>query len=129
MPLIASGAFWDLKANMQQRPCKSKIDDNLKSMSTSLTLIFQIIPIIILVAFILQQSHLLISLLTLEGLALSLVLNIPVGLTIAKMSLSVLSIIMLSFSACEARLGLALLVLIARTHGTDIVNNLITNKC
>lgn len=122
-------ALWDSEANMKQRPCKSKTDHHPESMATSLTLILQLIPLIIIVSFILQQHHLLITLLALEGVTLRLVLSIPLTLRINSISLRVLSIIILSFGACEASLGLALLVIIARSHGNDIVNNLTLNKC
>jgi NADH-ubiquinone oxidoreductase chain 4L len=98
-------------------------------MSSSLLFMLQIIPIIMLIAFMLQQSHLLITLLTLEGLILRLVLVIPIVLRINSQPLGVIRVLILTLGACEARLGLALLVILARSFGSDIVRNLSINKC
>jgi len=98
---------------------------NLKPM----TLILSIIPIIAILALILQQSHLLITLLVLEALALSLVLLLPLALTSSLINLGVLRIILLSFRACEASLGLSLLIIMSRTSGSDLVLSLSMNKC
>lgn len=38
-------------------------------------------------------------------------------------------VILLSLGACEASLGLALIVTAARTSGNDILNSLTINKC
>lgn len=44
-------------------------------------------------------------------------------------SLPQLRIIILTFGACEARLGLRIIVLISRTYGSDKLNSLTINKC
>ncbi len=98
-------------------------------MSSSLLIIVQLIPVVILIAFLMHQHHLLIALLALEGVTLRLVLALPLALRANYTSLGVLRIIILSIGACEARLGLALLVLLARSYGSDIINNLTINKC
>lgn len=87
------------------------------------------VPLIAMVALIIQQSHLLITLLTLERLILSIILLIPLTLTYSRINLNTLRVILLSFGACEASLGLRLLVTISRTMGTDLVSNLTINKC
>jgi NADH-ubiquinone oxidoreductase chain 4L len=38
-------------------------------------------------------------------------------------------IILLSIGACEARLGLALIVLMSRTYGSDKIQSVTANKC
>jgi len=98
-------------------------------MSSSLFILIQIIPVVTLVAFIIQQHHLLIALLTLEGVTLRIVIVLPLALRINYTSLGLIRIIILSLGACEARLGLALLVLLARSYGSDMVSNLTINKC
>jgi NADH:ubiquinone oxidoreductase subunit K len=91
--------------------------------------IFQLIPLIILRGFILQQNHLLMSLLALEGVTLRLVLYVPLLLSIKIISLTATSVILLRFGACEARIGLALIVAISRYVGNDIIKSLSSNKC
>ena len=88
-----------------------------------------ILPAIIVVSFLIRQSHLLIALITLEGLILRLVLYVPVILTASYLPVGVARILLLTLGACEASLGLALLVIITRFHGSDLVNNLTINKC
>jgi NADH-ubiquinone oxidoreductase chain 4L len=87
------------------------------------------LPIIAIVALLIQHSHLLITLLTLEGLTLSLVLLIPLLLTHSTINLNTLRIVILCLGACEARLGLSLLVLLSRGLGSDLVKSLSINKC
>nr|NP_659321.1 NADH dehydrogenase subunit 4L [Phataginus tetradactyla]Q8LWT4.1 RecName: Full=NADH-ubiquinone oxidoreductase chain 4L; AltName: Full=NADH dehydrogenase subunit 4L [Phataginus tetradactyla]CAD13270.1 NADH dehydrogenase subunit 4L [Phataginus tetradactyla] len=86
--------------------------------------------IISLIGMLMYRSHLMSSLLCLEGMMLSLftmmaitVLNI--NFTLASMT----PIILLVFAACEAALGLSLLVLVSNTHGTDYVQNLNLLQC
>nr|NP_944719.1 NADH dehydrogenase subunit 4L [Inia geoffrensis]Q70RS8.1 RecName: Full=NADH-ubiquinone oxidoreductase chain 4L; AltName: Full=NADH dehydrogenase subunit 4L [Inia geoffrensis]CAD87996.1 NADH4L protein [Inia geoffrensis] len=83
-----------------------------------------------LTGFLMYRSHLMSALLCLEGMILSLfilvtltVLNLH--LTLAKM----MPIILLVFAACEAAIGLALLVKISNTYGTDYVQNLNLLQC
>jgi NADH-ubiquinone oxidoreductase chain 4L len=69
------------------------------------------------------------TLLTLEGVILRLVLIVPLILTMNSQLLGVIRIVILSLGACEASLGLALLVMLARSFGSDKVRNLSINKC
>nr|WAB70003.1 NADH dehydrogenase subunit 4L [Osteocephalus aff. leoniae DO-2022] len=76
------------------------------------------------------RAHLLSTLLCLE----SMMLSIFVGLSLWALKLSVTismvyPLIMLTMSACEAGLGLALMVATARTHGTDNLNSLNLLQC
>lgn len=82
---------------------------------------------IILIAFILNTSHLLISLLYLEGIILSIVLLISI--TISPSPIHQLSLILLTFRACEARLGLRIIVKISRSHGSDLLSSTALNSC
>lgn len=91
--------------------------------------LLQLIPVIICITFIIQQNHLLMSLLALEGITLRLVLVVPLILTLNLLPVSASCVIILSLGACEASLGLALLVSAARSTGSDILNTLSINKC
>jgi len=95
----------------------------------SLFMLIQLIPLIILITFIMQQNHLLIALLALEGLTLRMVLTIPLILTINIIPVSISCIVILSMGACEASLGLALIVMASRAAGNDLLNGLSINKC
>lgn len=122
------GAIWDLEANVKQWPCKSKTGSRPKSV-LSLLMLTLLIPLIIVVTFMMQQNHLLMTLLALEGITLSLVLTIPLTLTINLIPVSATCVIMLSIGACEARLGLALIVAASRYTGNDILSAISMNKC
>lgn len=91
--------------------------------------IISILPIIAIIALLVHHTHLLITLLVLEGLTLSLVLLIPTVLVYSSINLNSLRIIILCLGACEARLGLRLLVLLSRSLGSDLVKLLSINKC
>nr|YP_010426216.1 NADH dehydrogenase subunit 4L [Geoclemys hamiltonii]UTY64524.1 NADH dehydrogenase subunit 4L [Geoclemys hamiltonii]WBR37759.1 NADH dehydrogenase subunit 4L [Geoclemys hamiltonii] len=86
--------------------------------------------IITTTGFLLHQVHLIPTLLCLEGMMLSLFmalslwsieLNIPPSL--------ITPTLMLSFSACEASMGLSLLVASSRTHGSSHLQNLHLLQC
>ena len=83
----------------------------------------------ITITFLLQHKHFLISLFSLEGIILTLVAIIPLTLTVSNMPIATISIIILTFGACEARLGLSLIVIMSRYYGRDIFKSLNTNKC
>jgi len=76
-----------------------------------------------------QRKHLLISLLALEGIILTLALLISLSAGEININLPIFCLIILTFGACEASLGLALLVSIIRSQGNDIVKNLLITKC
>nr|YP_009340701.1 NADH dehydrogenase subunit 4L [Typhlomys cinereus]APQ47843.1 NADH dehydrogenase subunit 4L [Typhlomys cinereus] len=75
-------------------------------------------------------SHLMSTLLCLEGMMLSLFI-ITASLTLNSHFLLafMLPITILVFAACEAAVGLALLVMISNTYGSDFVQNLNLLKC
>nr|QHI42716.1 NADH dehydrogenase subunit 4L [Somateria mollissima]QUG10234.1 NADH dehydrogenase subunit 4L [Somateria fischeri]QUG10247.1 NADH dehydrogenase subunit 4L [Somateria spectabilis]QUG10260.1 NADH dehydrogenase subunit 4L [Somateria mollissima] len=77
-----------------------------------------------------HRTHLVSALLCLESMMLSMF----VGLTMWPIenqtpSFAVVPIIMLTFSACEAGTGLAILVASTRTHGSDHLHNLNLLQC
>nr|APC60602.1 NADH dehydrogenase subunit 4L [Euryzygomatomys spinosus] len=76
------------------------------------------------------RSHMMSSLLCLEGMMLSMfILGTIVMLNLHyTLSFSTL-IVLLVFAACEAAVGLALLVMISNTYGLDYVQNLNLLQC
>jgi len=80
-------------------------------------------------ALISKFSHLLLSLFCLENIILCLVLLISLLTSITAIILPQSSIILLTFGACEARLGLSIIVIISRSYGSDILNSITINKC
>nr|WPW52316.1 NADH dehydrogenase subunit 4L [Mus macedonicus] len=76
------------------------------------------------------RSHLMSTLLCLEGMMLSLFIMTSVtSLNSNSMSSMPIPIIILVFAACEAAVGLALLVKVSNTYGTDFVQNLNLLQC
>uniref|UniRef100_UPI00315D6A16 NAD4L n=1 Tax=Corynorhinus mexicanus TaxID=712049 RepID=UPI00315D6A16 len=83
-----------------------------------------------LVGLFMYRSHLMSSLLCLEGLMLSLfVMMVMTTLTTHTTLANMMPIIMLVFAACEAALGLSLLVAVSNTYGVDHVQNLNLLQC
>ncbi|YP_423957.1 NADH dehydrogenase subunit 4L (mitochondrion) [Lipotes vexillifer] len=83
-----------------------------------------------LTGLLMYRSHLMSALLCLEGMMLSLFILMTI--TILNMHFTLASmtpIILLVFAACEAAVGLALLVKISNTYGTDHVQNLNLLQC
>nr|QRH17130.1 NADH dehydrogenase subunit 4L [Harpiocephalus harpia] len=79
---------------------------------------------------LLYRSHLMSSLLCLEGMVLSLFILITLTtLMTYTIMTNMLPIILLVFAACEAALGLSLLVTVSNTYGTDYVQNLNMLQC
>lgn len=60
---------------------------------------------------------------------LTLVAIIPLSISIVGIPISTISIVLLTFGACEASLGLSLIVIISRFYGSDILKSLSINKC
>nr|YP_010838125.1 NADH dehydrogenase subunit 4L [Oxynotus paradoxus]WGF19873.1 NADH dehydrogenase subunit 4L [Oxynotus paradoxus] len=83
-----------------------------------------------LMGLVFNRSHLLSALLCLEGMMLSLFIAIALwSTTLNSTSCSITPMILLTFSACEAGAGLALLVAATRTHGSDHLQNLNLLQC
>nr|YP_009178614.1 NADH dehydrogenase subunit 4L [Himantura uarnak]AKU46816.1 NADH dehydrogenase subunit 4L [Himantura uarnak] len=78
----------------------------------------------------LNRSHLLSALICLEGMMLSLFIATSLwSMTMTSLNCSIMPMILLTFSACEASSGLALLVATTRTHGSDMLKNLNLLQC
>nr|BCG28272.1 NADH dehydrogenase subunit 4L [Mus musculus] len=76
------------------------------------------------------RSHLMSTLLCLESMMLSLFIMTSVtSLNSNSMSSMPIPITILVFAACEAAVGLALLVKVSNTYGTDYVQNLNLLQC
>lgn len=95
----------------------------------SYRIILEICSLIAVIILITNKNHLLISLLALESLMLRLVILIPTNILISNVQSLFFRIVLLSIGACEARLGLALIVIISRTYGSDIIKSLSLRKC
>nr|ADV76132.1 NADH dehydrogenase subunit 4L [Sebastes melanostictus]ADV76134.1 NADH dehydrogenase subunit 4L [Sebastes aleutianus] len=77
-----------------------------------------------------HRTHLLSSLLCLEGMMLSLFIGLSIWtLQLGSTNFSAAPMLLLAFSACEASAGLALLVATARTHGSDRLQTLNLLQC
>nr|AAT35887.1 NADH dehydrogenase subunit 4L [Propithecus edwardsi] len=76
------------------------------------------------------RSHLMSSLLCLEGMMLSMfVLSTLIILNMHFTMSFMMPILLLVFAACEAAVGLALLVMISNTYGLDYIQNLNLLQC
>uniref|UniRef100_UPI0030FE96A0 NADH dehydrogenase subunit 4L n=1 Tax=Struwela camposi TaxID=2859449 RepID=UPI0030FE96A0 len=82
---------------------------------------------LIISTLILQRKHILMSLLALEGSMLTLVFSMML-LSSIQYNTHLLPLI-LTFGACEASIGLALLVVLTRSYGSDMVNLMSLSKC
>ncbi|YP_006883897.1 NADH dehydrogenase subunit 4L (mitochondrion) [Molothrus aeneus] len=77
-----------------------------------------------------HRTHLISALLCLESMMLSMYVALAMWPIQIQSSVStILPIIMLTFSACEAGTGLALLVASTRTHGSDHLHNFNLLQC
>uniref|UniRef100_UPI0030FEA92E NADH dehydrogenase subunit 4L n=1 Tax=Bisbalus citus TaxID=3127178 RepID=UPI0030FEA92E len=83
-----------------------------------------------LAGLLMYRSHLMSSLLCLEGMMLALFVMATMTILNSHFTLaSMMPIILLVFAACEAALGLSLLVMVSNTYGTDYVQNLNLLQC
>ncbi|CAN0452932.1 unnamed protein product [Rangifer tarandus platyrhynchus] len=86
--------------------------------------------IVSLAGLLIYRSHLISSLLCLEGLMLSLFVIATLIILNSHFTLaSMIPIILLVFAACEAALGLSLLVIVSNTYGIDYIQNLNLPQC
>nr|YP_002929343.1 NADH dehydrogenase subunit 4L [Perodicticus potto]BAH69229.1 NADH dehydrogenase subunit 4L [Perodicticus potto] len=98
----------------------------MPSISTNIILAF----ITALLGVLMYRSHLMSSLLCLEGMMLSMfILTSLMALNLQFTLSSITPIILLVFAACEAAVGLALLVMVSNSYGMDHVQNLNLLQC
>nr|YP_007025120.1 NADH dehydrogenase subunit 4L [Crotaphatrema lamottei]AEK26864.1 NADH dehydrogenase subunit 4L [Crotaphatrema lamottei] len=83
-----------------------------------------------LVGLTFHRTHLLSALICLEGMMLSLFIMLAMWSMKAESTFMLFSpMILLTFSACEAGMGLSILTATTRTHGTDSMQNLNLLQC
>nr|YP_009865039.1 NADH dehydrogenase subunit 4L [Sundasciurus robinsoni]QKE47081.1 NADH dehydrogenase subunit 4L [Sundasciurus robinsoni] len=83
-----------------------------------------------LLGMFIYRAHLMSSLLCLEGMMLSMFILTTLMVLNSHFSLSyMMPIVLLVFAACEAAVGLALLVMVSNTYGLDYVQNLNILQC
>ncbi|YP_003208309.1 NADH dehydrogenase subunit 4L (mitochondrion) [Mesocricetus auratus] len=83
-----------------------------------------------LIGTLMFRSHLMSTLLCLEGMMLTLFIMLTItSLNIHSMITYPIPIVILVFAACEAAVGLALLVKVSSTYGMDYVQNLNLLQC
>uniref|UniRef100_A0A8C6DII2 NADH-ubiquinone oxidoreductase chain 4L n=1 Tax=Moschus moschiferus TaxID=68415 RepID=A0A8C6DII2_MOSMO len=75
-----------------------------------------------LAGLLIYRSHLISSFLCLAGIILSLFIIATLTILNTHFTLAI-------FAACEAALGLSLLVIVSNTYGTDYVQNLNLLQC
>nr|YP_009371236.1 NADH dehydrogenase subunit 4L [Ozobranchus jantseanus]ARR75357.1 NADH dehydrogenase subunit 4L [Ozobranchus jantseanus]WOA02257.1 NADH dehydrogenase subunit 4L [Ozobranchus jantseanus] len=92
-------------------------------------LIITLIPLIAYVNFMTHTKHLLMSLLCLELMTLSMVLLIVASLMTNSMSIPMISIVILTLGACEASLGLTIMVKMSRSYGNDLLKSNSNQLC
>nr|YP_009354477.1 NADH dehydrogenase subunit 4L [Sarothrura ayresi]ARA90975.1 NADH dehydrogenase subunit 4L [Sarothrura ayresi] len=77
-----------------------------------------------------HRTHLISALLCLESMMLSMYITMSMWpIENQATSSSLMPVLMLTFSACEAATGLAMLVATTRTHGSDHLHNLNLLQC
>nr|BDQ44209.1 NADH dehydrogenase subunit 4L [Polypheretima elongata] len=96
--------------------------------NTTLT-IMCLLPIMAMTNLLFNQTHFLMTLLSLEGITLSLVLFVPLILMNSLAPNTAMVVILLTFGACEASLGLGLMVSMSRSYGNDMLKSLTSTKC
>nr|ACB73120.1 NADH dehydrogenase subunit 4L [Piliocolobus preussi]ACB73124.1 NADH dehydrogenase subunit 4L [Piliocolobus preussi]ACB73128.1 NADH dehydrogenase subunit 4L [Piliocolobus preussi] len=83
-----------------------------------------------LLGMLVYRSHLMSSLLCLEGMMLSLfIMSTLMALNMHFPLANIMPIALLVFAACEAAVGLALLVSISNMYGLDHIHNLNLLQC
>nr|AAT36019.1 NADH dehydrogenase subunit 4L [Lepilemur leucopus] len=98
----------------------------MPSISTNITLAFTIG----LTGMLVFRSHLMSSLLCLEGMMLSMFILGVLSIMNLHFTVSfIMPIFLLVFAACEAAVGLALLVMVSNSYGLDHVQNLSLLQC
>nr|YP_010437804.1 NADH dehydrogenase subunit 4L [Eisenia fetida]UTB53936.1 NADH dehydrogenase subunit 4L [Eisenia fetida] len=98
-------------------------------MYNSIMVLVFLLPLVAMLNLVSNQTHFLMTLLSLEGVTLSLVLFVPLTLSVTNAPNTGISVMLLTFGACEASIGLSLMVLMSRSFGTDMLNSLTMNKC
>nr|QNV11565.1 NADH dehydrogenase subunit 4L [Haemopis sanguisuga] len=94
-----------------------------------LYLLMLMVPIMCFINIFFHMNSLLMTLLSLEALMLSIMFMVTSSMMLMEMNIPVVCVLILSISACEASLGLSLLVIMTRLYGSDVLNSLSLSKC
>nr|YP_009424003.1 NADH dehydrogenase subunit 4L [Rana omeimontis]YP_010248042.1 NADH dehydrogenase subunit 4L [Rana dabieshanensis]YP_010295448.1 NADH dehydrogenase subunit 4L [Rana hanluica]YP_010593076.1 NADH dehydrogenase subunit 4L [Rana zhenhaiensis]ANW37071.1 NADH dehydrogenase subunit 4L [Rana omeimontis]QRK25824.1 NADH dehydrogenase subunit 4L [Rana omeimontis]QTK13761.1 NADH dehydrogenase subunit 4L [Rana dabieshanensis]UMO93234.1 NADH dehydrogenase subunit 4L [Rana hanluica]WAB70211.1 NADH dehyd len=84
---------------------------------------------IVLAGLSFHRMHLLSALLCLEGMMLTIFMGLSLWPNHLTLNPLMSPLIMLTLSACEAALGLSLMIATARSHGTDNLKTLNLLQC
>nr|AGN71532.1 NADH dehydrogenase subunit 4L [Scaphiophryne madagascariensis]AVP25704.1 NADH dehydrogenase subunit 4L [Scaphiophryne sp. TNHC-GDC 14371] len=76
-----------------------------------------------------HRTHLLSALLCLEGMMLTIFVGLALWPNNLSSTMLMTPLIMLTLSACEAALGLSLMIATARSHGSDNLKTLNLLQC
>nr|ABP82051.1 NADH dehydrogenase subunit 4L [Microcebus rufus] len=83
-----------------------------------------------LLGMLMFRSHMMSSLLCLEGMMLSMFTLSTLTILDMQFTMSfTMPILLLVFAACEAAIGLALLVMVSNNYGLDYIQNLNLLQC
>nr|YP_010373153.1 NADH dehydrogenase subunit 4L [Hyperhalosydna striata]QTZ18397.1 NADH dehydrogenase subunit 4L [Hyperhalosydna striata] len=82
-----------------------------------------------LITMVSQRNHLLMTLLALEAMILNLTLLAVLSSSSTTSTELFIAMILLTFGACEAALGLACLVKMTRSFGNDLISSSSLNSC
>nr|ADM92772.1 NADH dehydrogenase subunit 4L [Microcebus rufus]ADM92776.1 NADH dehydrogenase subunit 4L [Microcebus rufus]ADM92780.1 NADH dehydrogenase subunit 4L [Microcebus rufus]ADM92784.1 NADH dehydrogenase subunit 4L [Microcebus rufus]AIW64033.1 NADH dehydrogenase subunit 4L [Microcebus rufus] len=83
-----------------------------------------------LLGMLMFRSHMMSSLLCLEGMMLSMFILSTLTILNMQFTMSfIMPILLLVFAACEAAIGLALLVMVSNNYGLDYIQNLNLLQC
>lgn len=91
--------------------------------------LLNIFPVIIILNILIHNKRMLLTLLSLEILRLRIILMITINYFVIETYNLISLIILLSIRACEARIGLCILVSIIRFTGADYIMPLSISKC
>nr|AGN71032.1 NADH dehydrogenase subunit 4L [Arthroleptis poecilonotus] len=84
---------------------------------------------ITMVGLSLHRMHLLSALLCLEGMMLTIYIGLAIWSDHFLAAAILIPLLMLTMSACEAGLGLSLMIATARSHGSDNLKTLNLLQC
>nr|YP_009000563.1 NADH dehydrogenase subunit 4L [Hyperolius marmoratus]BAO42918.1 NADH dehydrogenase subunit 4L [Hyperolius marmoratus] len=85
--------------------------------------------ITLLLGMTFHRKHLLLVLLCLEGMMLTIFLMLSLSSINLMETSTIYPLILLTMSACEAALGLSLMIATARSHGSDNLKTLNLLQC
>nr|WGH14688.1 NADH dehydrogenase subunit 4L [Dendrobaena tellermanica] len=98
-------------------------------MYDSMLYLVLILPLVAMLNMLTNSFHFLMTLLSLEGITLTLVMFVIMIMAMSNAPNMSMTILLLTFGVCEASIGLSLMVLMSRSYGTDMLSSLSSNKC